>query len=909
MKKYVVLLLGVLLPAVLCSASFAGDQPCPTCGGDGKVNCHECNGSGRCIYCGGDGKLSYVPSYGNGPGEYPRCNQCNGSGRCSNCNGNRTETCSRCSGSGTIWAPDGNDGGGNNDTTDQNGGNTGNQTLAPSITGSFGGASVGESYLTTQHLYGNIFSYAGVENGTPPFKWSVSKGTLPPGLGLFPGDHSESSVIDEHTDRYLHFRGILTTAGTYSFTLKATDANGNSAEKDFSIEVGGNSFDDGISIVTFGDDVIDSAGTNWYDGKFAYMEKCFAGIIPSPRKPYTWSLVKGTLPQGLELSCSDEVISVYDSWKHPSGNQGEYAYVSGHPEGNGIFTFMVKVTDADGRSARLQRRVKLEGVSEDDPTANGEQEFTDDPDPEISGTFTDGQEGEAYSGHVSASGGTAPYTWSVSQIDGLDEEMQLSASGLSLAASDSEVYASAGTTGQYAFLTGTPKYSSWGGGYYTFVLKVADANGNTNAKTFTVHIAGTEAETPAEAPADPILTESITITKTSLADGTEGASYNELLTANTSSVTWSVSEGELPDGLTLNSSTGVISGIPAKSGTYTFTVQASNGTSTGTKQYTLTIKSSSTSLVQVGKNAVITTDSLSDGAVGEEYSASIRVSADLALFATWEWEISEGSLPPGLTLGSYTGRFSALSRNLGAITGTPTTSGTYTFTVTVSSSNATASKEFTLVIAEESSTPETPDSIQAPDTTGNITITKSSLASGKVGVSYYDTLTASFSAVTWSIISGDLPDGLALDSLTGSITGIPTKAGSYTFTAEASRFAGLSSIMFASDTVSASKEYTITIEEADTQNVAPEPDVSPEPEPDASPEPTPDDAYPVDNSLPDNSGGEAPTVDNNNTGDYGTPTTQNNTNDNAASGGGGGGGCNSGFGLLMLAAFVLKRSR
>ena len=118
-KKYFALVLAVLLLSVLCSASFAGSQSCYVCGGDGKVNCHECNGSGRCVFCGGDGKLGYAPGYGVTKGEDIKCNQCNGSGRCSNCKGNRTETCTRCSGSGTIWAPDpdSNNGDGSNKST------------------------------------------------------------------------------------------------------------------------------------------------------------------------------------------------------------------------------------------------------------------------------------------------------------------------------------------------------------------------------------------------------------------------------------------------------------------------------------------------------------------------------------------------------------------------------------------------------------------------------------------------------------------------------------------------------------------------------------------------------------------------------------------------------------------------
>ena len=134
-KEYFVPVLTVLLLAVLFSASFAGSQSCYVCGGDGKVNCHECNGSGRCAYCGGDGKLGYVPSYGYGKGEDVRCTICSGSGRCSNCHGNRTETCTRCSGSGTIWAQDSNDGNDSNESNAPTNGGGSTTTDEPTTTG------------------------------------------------------------------------------------------------------------------------------------------------------------------------------------------------------------------------------------------------------------------------------------------------------------------------------------------------------------------------------------------------------------------------------------------------------------------------------------------------------------------------------------------------------------------------------------------------------------------------------------------------------------------------------------------------------------------------------------------------------------------------------------------------------
>ena len=67
------------------------------------------------------------------------------------------------------------------------------------------------------------------------------------------------------------------------------------------------------------------------------------------------------------------------------------------------------------------------------------------------------------------------------------------------------------------------------------------------------------------------------ITTTSLPNGTVGASYSQTLTATGDTpITWSVS-GTLPVGLSLNSSTGEISGTPTAAGKASFTIKASNG--------------------------------------------------------------------------------------------------------------------------------------------------------------------------------------------------------------------------------------------------------------------------------------------------------------------------------------------
>ena len=83
----------------------------------------------------------------------------------------------------------------------------------------------------------------------------------------------------------------------------------------------------------------------------------------------------------------------------------------------------------------------------------------------------------------------------------------------------------------------------------------------SNAATLTVLSAGTPP----------------TITTTSLPNGTRSTNYSAALAATgTTPITWSIISGSLPTGLTLNESSGIISGTPSAVGTFTFTVRASN---------------------------------------------------------------------------------------------------------------------------------------------------------------------------------------------------------------------------------------------------------------------------------------------------------------------------------------------
>ena len=82
------------------------------------------------------------------------------------------------------------------------------------------------------------------------------------------------------------------------------------------------------------------------------------------------------------------------------------------------------------------------------------------------------------------------------------------------------------------------------------------------------------------------------ITTTTLAAATMGKEYRQQITATGGTpITWSYS-GTLPDGMTLATNTGILSGTPTQEGSFRFAVKATNSTGFSTRQMTLVVAGS-----------------------------------------------------------------------------------------------------------------------------------------------------------------------------------------------------------------------------------------------------------------------------------------------------------------------------
>jgi large repetitive protein len=239
----------------------------------------------------------------------------------------------------------------------------------------------------------------------------------------------------------------------------------------------------------------------------------------------------------------------------------------------------------------------------------------------------------------------------------------------------------------------------------------------------------------------------LVITTGSAAPATLGTPYSLRLSAQGGSGTrtWSIASGALPPGLTLNSSSGEISGSPTAAGVYEFRVRVSDGVRLGSKQFTLPVREPLAAYARTVPPAEASIP-----------IAPVKVAATGGS-ASRTWRL-EGSLPRGLSFDTRDA----------TITGTPQVAGIFTVKLVVSDGEGrTDDVRLTLVVSPK------------------LALARKSLATASIGRRYRARITASggVGATTFKLVSGRLPAGIGLKA-TGTLIGSPRTPGANHFVIE-----------------------------------------------------------------------------------------------------------------------------
>ncbi len=224
-----------------------------------------------------------------------------------------------------------------------------------------------------------------------------------------------------------------------------------------------------------------------------------------------------------------------------------------------------------------------------------------------------------------------------------------------------------------------------------------------------------------------------------------GTGYSQAFTATGGSGSYTYSlVGSAPGGLSLNA--GVLSGTPAISGTFSFSITATDSLGgTATNAYKLTI---------ANPPIIVQPLTVATGQLSVAYSQSFTATGGNGGPYTFSLTYGSGTTPPfGLSFSGAT------------LSGTPTGSGSANVTISATDGTLTGSRTYLLNVIPS-----------------GLTLSPSSIASGAVGRSYSQTFTATggLGNYTFTLTPSTPPAGLTF-SVSGAsaiLSGIPNTSGS-----------------------------------------------------------------------------------------------------------------------------------
>jgi hypothetical protein len=455
--------------------------------------------------------------------------------------------------------------------------------------------------------------------GCTPYKWAIASGALPAGIT------AKASTTS------LNLTGKPTTVASYSFTVKVTGCGGGTSQRSYKVVIQA-ATSGGVTITTT------SLPNATVGTAYSAVVKASGGCTP-----YKWAIASGSLPAGVSARASSTTTSLN---------------LIGMPTTAATYYFTVKVTGCGGHISQKSYKVVVQAA-----TSSGIAIMTT--------SLPNGTVGTAYSTVVKASGGCTPYKWSITSgalPAGVSAKASSTTTSLNLIGTPTTaatyfftakvtgcgggtsqrsykvviqtassgglgitttslpngtvgtaysaivkatggctpykwtiatgslpagITARASTTTTSINLTGTPTTA----GTYSFTLKVTGCGGGTSEMAFKVII---QAATSG----------GITITTTSLPNGTVGTGYSAMVKASggCTPYKWALTSGTLPAGIIAKASSTTTSlnftGTPTTAATYSFTLKvAACGGSTSQMAYKIAIQATANHLVDLSWKA------------------------------------------------------------------------------------------------------------------------------------------------------------------------------------------------------------------------------------------------------------------------------------------------------------------
>jgi subtilase family serine protease len=273
-----------------------------------------------------------------------------------------------------------------------------------------------------------------------------------------------------------------------------------------------------------------------------------------------------------------------------------------------------------------------------------------------------------------------------------------------------------------------------------------------------------------------------------------GVDYSAYLEASggDGSYVWELTSGPLPPGLTFISGLGQIKGTPSAAGPMSITVRVSSNGQSAMRTFMIDVE-------ELHGPLTIVTRSFLPGVVGGQYPPA---APDQDVSSQQHVVAVGGAGPATFTITSTGPRGLVLDPD-GYLHGIPTARGVFDLDIAATDGMTTVRRSIPLTIVEP----------------GRLSLIVGPLASGVLDEPYAESLEvvgqSPTSTLTFSVVqgAGDLPDGLALNTI-GEIAGIPTKAGTWSFSIEVSESDG-------SKVARDNGQYELTIEAPATLGIAP----------------------------------------------------------------------------------------